>query len=49
MIMLKRIIDLIVAADSLVALFPVALIIAIGIKLGSTGPVIYATRRVGKG
>ena len=47
--MLKRTVDLIVVAVFLVALLPVALMIAIVVKLGSTGPVIYSTRRVGKG
>jgi lipopolysaccharide/colanic/teichoic acid biosynthesis glycosyltransferase len=46
--MIKRIVDLLVATTFLVTLLPVAVIIAIGSKLGSSGPAIYATGRVGK-
>src|SRR5437879_3251790 len=46
--MLKRIFDLIVASLLLAALLPVALIIAIGVKLSSPGPAIQSTRRIGK-
>ena len=46
--MLKRTFDLMVATMCLVISLPVALIIAALIKLSSPGPVLYATRRVGK-
>lgn len=47
--MMKRIVDLLVATTLLVVLLPVAVIIAIVVKLGSSGPAIHASRRVGKG
>jgi lipopolysaccharide/colanic/teichoic acid biosynthesis glycosyltransferase len=47
--MVKRIFDLIVASVCAVALLPVALIIAIGVKLSSPGSTVHATHRVGKG
>ena len=46
--MAKRTFDLVIASLGMVALMPLALIIAIGIKLDSAGPVIISTRRVGR-
>jgi lipopolysaccharide/colanic/teichoic acid biosynthesis glycosyltransferase len=43
-----RVLDILIAALALVVLSPVLLIVAIAIKLGSRGPVIYRQRRVGK-
>jgi exopolysaccharide biosynthesis polyprenyl glycosylphosphotransferase len=44
----KRTFDVVVASLALVAIAPLAAIIAIAIKLGSRGPVIYRQRRVGR-
>jgi len=44
---LKRTFDLVVAALTIVLLFPIWLLIAILIKLDSTGPVFYTQERVG--
>ena len=44
----KRILDIIISSVSLVVLSPLFLIIAAGIKLSSTGPVIYRHIRIGK-
>jgi exopolysaccharide biosynthesis polyprenyl glycosylphosphotransferase len=44
---LKRTFDLIVAALTIVVLFPLWLVIALIIKLDSTGPVFYTQERVG--
>lgn len=44
---LKRVLDFIVSLTALVILSPLLLAIAIGIKLGSTGPVFYRGPRVG--
>jgi len=44
---LKRTFDLIVAAVTIVLLFPMWLVIALLIKLDSTGPVFYTQERVG--
>src|SRR5262249_52568156 len=46
---MKRILDLCVALGILVISLPLALIIAVGIRLDSPGPVIISTRRVGRG
>jgi lipopolysaccharide/colanic/teichoic acid biosynthesis glycosyltransferase len=45
---LKRIMDLVLSMIVLVLLWPLMLVIAIAIKLGSRGPVIYPSLRVGK-
>lgn len=44
---LKRFIDIIAALFALTLLFPVFAIIAIGVKIGSRGPVIYSQERIG--
>ena len=44
---MKRLIDIIAALFALILLFPVFLFVAIGVKLGSRGPVIYSQQRVG--
>lgn len=44
---IKRFIDIIAALIALIILFPVFVIIAIGIKIGSKGPIIYSQERVG--
>jgi lipopolysaccharide/colanic/teichoic acid biosynthesis glycosyltransferase len=43
-----RALDLVVAAGALVVLSPVLLVIAIAIRLGSTGPAIFRQGRMGK-
>lgn len=47
--MLKRALDVVVALVGLILLSPIMLIIAILIKLDSSGPVLYRAPRVGKG
>jgi len=47
-LMLKRAIDVIASAAALLLLLPLLLAIALIIKLNSKGPVLYASRRVGK-
>ncbi len=44
---IKRFLDLVVSAGSLVVLSPVFLITAIGVKVTSKGPVFYAHERIG--
>jgi exopolysaccharide biosynthesis polyprenyl glycosylphosphotransferase len=44
---MKRLIDIIAALIALILLFPVFLFVAIGVKAGSKGPVIYSQKRVG--
>ena len=44
---MKRMIDILAALVALIILFPVFLFVAIGVKLGSRGPVIYSQKRVG--
>ncbi|MDP5131707.1 MAG: sugar transferase [Paraglaciecola sp.] len=46
--MLKRLFDVVFAALGLVVLFPVLLVIAIWIKLDSSGPVFFRQVRVGR-
>jgi hypothetical protein len=48
-VVIKRIFDLIGASIGMVVALPVMLIIALVIKLDSPGPVIYKSKRVGKG
>lgn len=45
---MKRILDIVVAAVALVILAPVLVLVAIAIKLDSPGPVLFSQRRVGK-
>ncbi len=45
---LKRIIDILMSVLSLIVLSPVFIIIAIAIKLDSSGPIVYSQTRVGK-
>lgn len=44
---MKRLIDIVAALFALTLLFPVFLFIAISVKIGSRGPVIYSQERVG--
>lgn len=44
---LKRITDIIVSLLLIIVLFPMFLLIALGIKLSSSGPVLYAQERMG--
>ncbi len=44
----KRILDIILSSVALVILSPIFLIVAIGIKLSSKGPVIFKQERIGK-
>ncbi|HVW97017.1 MAG TPA: sugar transferase [Mucilaginibacter sp.] len=45
----KRMMDLVISGLMILFLSPVMLIIAIAVKLGSKGPVIYRSKRVGTG
>ena len=47
--MLKRGLDIIVALTGLMLGWPVLLVIALAVRLGSPGPVIHWSRRVGRG
>jgi exopolysaccharide biosynthesis polyprenyl glycosylphosphotransferase len=44
---MKRVIDIIASLFALTLLFPVFVVVAIGIKMGSKGPIIYSQKRVG--
>jgi len=44
---MKRLIDIIAALVAMTLLFPVFVTIAIGVKIGSRGPIIYSQKRVG--
>src|SRR3954470_22392444 len=46
---LKRLMDLLIALPALLFVIPIAAIVAAAIKLDSSGPVLYCSRRVGKG
>jgi exopolysaccharide biosynthesis polyprenyl glycosylphosphotransferase len=48
-LLLKRVIDVAIAAAGLILLFPVFLIIALIIRMDSPGPVFFTQIRVGKG
>lgn len=48
-LILKRIFDVIGASIGLIVLSPLLLLIAIAIKCDSPGPIIYRSKRVGKG
>jgi lipopolysaccharide/colanic/teichoic acid biosynthesis glycosyltransferase len=45
----KRLIDVVVAALALLILMPIFVLIAIGIKISSKGPVFYTSPRAGRG
>lgn len=45
----KRIFDIVVASSALFVLSPLLLIVALLIKVGSKGPVVYRSKRVGRG
>jgi lipopolysaccharide/colanic/teichoic acid biosynthesis glycosyltransferase len=45
----KRMIDVFVSGTMLLLLSPILLIVAIAVKLGSKGPIIYKSKRVGTG
>jgi len=45
----KRLIDVLISGSMLLLLSPLLLIIAISVKLGSKGPIIYKSKRVGTG
>jgi exopolysaccharide biosynthesis polyprenyl glycosylphosphotransferase len=44
---MKRIIDILVSLLAMIILIPVYLVVAIGVKLSSRGPVLYSQERVG--
>ena len=48
-LLIKRIIDILFSLTAIVILLPLWILIAILIKLSSSGPVFYTHRRVGKG
>jgi len=43
----KRLMDIVIALSSLIILSPILLLIVIGIKLNSKGPVLFKQRRIG--
>ena len=45
----KRLADVVISALSLVILSPVMILVAIGVKLSSPGPVFFRQKRIGKG
>lgn len=45
----KRIFDIVFASTILICLGPILLVIALLIKIGSKGPVIYRSKRIGRG
>ncbi len=45
---LKRLLDILFSATALLILSPLLLVVAVAIRLDSTGPAIFAQRRVGK-
>ena len=45
---LKRALDIVLSALTIVVLTPVFLVIALAIKLDSTGPILYTSERIGK-
>jgi exopolysaccharide biosynthesis polyprenyl glycosylphosphotransferase len=47
-ILLKRLLDIVISATTLIILSPLLLLSALAIKLDSEGPVLYRSRRVGK-
>jgi exopolysaccharide biosynthesis polyprenyl glycosylphosphotransferase len=47
-LLIKRTLDIVVAAVGLMCLSPLLALIAIGIKLDSTGPLLYRSERVGR-
>ena len=44
----KRIVDIVLSFSAIIALFPIMLLIVLGVKLSSRGPVIYKQDRVGR-
>src|SRR5512145_2633557 len=46
---MKRLFDIIVSLVGLVVLLPLFLVVAVAIKLDSSGPVFFRQRRVGRG
>lgn len=44
----KRLVDVVVAGTGLAVLSPVLLIVALGVRLGSRGPIIFRQERVGR-
>lgn len=45
---IKRLLDVIVSVIAIILFFPVFLVLAIGIKMGSKGPILYKQERIGK-
>ncbi len=46
--LLKRAVDIAVSVVALIVLFPVMLAIALGIRMGSDGPIFYKAQRIGR-
>ncbi len=46
--LMKRVLDITLASMALIVLFPVMLGIAIAIRLGSEGPILYKAQRIGR-
>jgi exopolysaccharide biosynthesis polyprenyl glycosylphosphotransferase len=47
-LVLKRVLDILIAAAALVVLFPLMLAIAIAVRLNSGSPILYNSERIGK-
>lgn len=47
-LIMKRLLDIVIAATALILLLPVFVLVAIAIKLDSPGPVLFCQRRVGE-
>jgi exopolysaccharide biosynthesis polyprenyl glycosylphosphotransferase len=47
-LMMKRILDILLAGAALIVLSPLLLLIAIAVKMDSNGPVFYGSERIGK-
>lgn len=45
----KRALDIVVAGVALILLLPLLLVLAIGVRLSSPGPIVFRQERVGKG
>ncbi len=47
-LMMKRVVDMCLAAIALILLSPILMIIAIAVRMDSKGPIFYASERIGK-
>jgi exopolysaccharide biosynthesis polyprenyl glycosylphosphotransferase len=47
-LMMKRVVDILLASSALILLSPILLAIAIAVRLDSKGPILYGSERIGK-